>query len=208
MPGFFLDLVTSHRHSARDRGENQKPAGGRVEPLLDDLIQASSYPRLLGTAFLERCSPPIRRIWDYWNDRRGDRPLPGRRDIDPLSIPADLLPGIMLTEVLREPPWLRYRLVGTAQVALRGRDPTGQPVAGNYMCAHLGVKPDETMLNYRIVIEKRMPVYTYNPVTGMAPDGSSLRQSPLRANSSLLMPLSSDGTSVDMVLCYSELEAP
>ncbi len=114
----------------------------------------------------------------------------------------------MLTEVLRESPWLRYRLVGTAQVALRGRDPTGQPVAGNYMGAHLGVKPDETMLNYRIVIEKRLPVYTYNPVIGMAPDGSSLRQSPLRANSSLLMPLSGDGVNVDMVLCYSELEAP
>lgn len=179
-----------------------------MEQSLDDLIQASSYPRLLGTAFLERCSPPIRRIWDYWDSRRGDRPLPGRRDIDPLSIPADLLPGIMLTEVLRAPPLLRYRLVGTAQVTLRGRDPTGQPVAGNYMGAHLGVKPDETMLNYRIVIEKRVPVYTYNPVTGMAPDGSSLRQSPLRANSSLLMPLSSDGASVDMVLCYSELEAP
>ena len=179
-----------------------------MEQSLDDLIQASSYPRLLGTAFLERCSPPIRRIWDYWDSRRGDRPLPGRRDIDPLSIPADLLPGIMLTEVLQAPPWLRYRLVGTAQVALRGRDPTGQPVQGNYMGAHLGIAGDDVMLNYRIVIEKRIPVYTYNPVAGALPGGGSLRQVPLRANSSLLMPLSSDGTSVDMVLCYSELEAP
>ena len=179
-----------------------------MEKSLDDLIQASSYPRLLGTDFLDRCSPPIRRIWDYWNSRRGDRPLPGRHDIDPLSIPRDLLPGILLTEVLREPPWLRYRLVGTAQVTLRGRDPTGQPVAGNYMGVHLGTKPDETMLNYRIVIERRVPVYTYNPVIGMIPDGSSLRQMPLRANCSLLMPLSSDGIGVDMVFCYTELEAP
>lgn len=179
-----------------------------MEPSLDDLIQASPYPRLLGSAFLDRCSPPIRRIWEYWNSCRGDRPMPSRRDLDPLDIPADLLPGILLTEVLRAPPWLRYRLVGTAQVALRGRDPTGQPVAGNYMGAHLGVKADETMLNYRIVIEKQVPVYTYNPVIGMAPDGTSLRPSPLRANSSLLMPLSSDGISVDMVFCYSELDEP
>lgn len=176
------------------------------EPSLDDAVRASPYPRLLGTAFLDRCSPAIRRIWEYWNGCRGERDLPSRQDIDPLNIPADLLPGILLTEVLQEPPWLRYRLVGTAQVALRGRDPTGQPVAGNYMGAHLGVAGNDVMLNYRIIIEKRVPVYTYNPVVGVMPDGSSLRQAPLRANSSLLMPLSGDGSRVDMVFCYSEFD--
>lgn len=176
-------------------------------PSLDDAIRNSRYPRLFGTAFLDRCEPRIRRIWDYWDSRRGDRPMPARRDIDPLDIDADLLPGILLTEVLPEEPWLRYRLVGTAQVALRGRDPTGLPVQGNYMGAHLGVASDDVMLNYRIVIEKRLPVYTYNPIVGARPDGSSLRQSPLRANSSLLMPLSGDGQNVDMVFCYSELGA-
>jgi hypothetical protein len=179
-----------------------------VEPSLDDVIRGSSYPRLLGTEFLTCCSPAIRRFWDYWNRCRGDRPMPGRQDIDPLDIPADLLPGILLTEVLQQPPWLRYRLVGTAQVALRGRDPTGQPVAGNYMGAHLGLPDEDVMLNYRIVIEKRIPVYTYNPVIGATPDGSSMRQQPMRANSSLLMPLSTDGSRVDMVFCFSELEAP
>ncbi|MCW0233085.1 MAG: PAS domain-containing protein [Ferrovibrio sp.] len=175
---------------------------------LDDEIRNSAYPRLIGTAFLDRCSPKIRRFWEYWDSRRGGKPMPGRHDIDPLDIPSDLLPGILLTEVLRQPPWLRYRLVGTAQVALRGRDPTGQPVQGNYMGSHLGVAGDDVMLNYRIVIEKRTPVYTYNPVVGALPDGSSLRASSLRANSSLLMPLSPDGETVDMVFCFSDLEDP
>jgi hypothetical protein len=179
-----------------------------VEPSLDDVIRDSTYPRLLGTACLEVCSPAIRRFWDYWNSCRGDRPMPGRQDIDPLNIPSGLLPGILLTEVLQQQPWLRYRLVGTAQVALRGRDPTGQPVAGNYMGAHLGVPGNDVMLNYRIVIEKRIPVYTYNPIVGATPGGGSIRQQPMRAKSSLLMPLSSDGNRVDMVFCFSDLEGP
>jgi hypothetical protein len=179
-----------------------------VTRTLDEEIRLSKYPRLVGPVFLDRCSPRIRRIWEYWDTRRNDKAMPGRHDIDPLDIPSDLLPGIMLTEVLQQPPWLRYRLVGTAQVALRGRDPTGLPVQGNYMGAHLGVPGDDVMLNYRIVIEKRMPVYTYNPVVGVLPDGSSLRQSSLRANSSLLMPLSGDGENVDMVFCYSDLDDP
>jgi hypothetical protein len=172
---------------------------------LDDEILSSTYPRLLGTDFLGRCSPPVRRIWDYWNSRRGDRVMPARQDIDPVDIPADLLPNILLTEVLKEPPWLRYRLVGTAQVILRGRDPTGLPVEGNYMGAHLGVPGSDTMLNYRIVIEKQTTVYTYNPVPGAQPDGSSMRASPLQASSSLLMPLSGDGVTVDMVFCFTDL---
>lgn len=180
----------------------------QVSSSLDDEIAKSAYPRLMGEAFLDRCSPRIRRIWDYWNQKRGDRPMPSRQDIDPLDIPSDLLPGMLLTEVLKEPPWLRYRLVGTAQAALRGRDPTGQPVQSHYMGSHLGVTGDEVMLNYRIVIEKRTVVYTYNPVSGAGPDGSSLRQAPLQAKSSILMPLSSDGETVDMVFCFTDLENP
>lgn len=173
---------------------------------LDDEIRNSTYPRIVGLAFLDQCSAKIRRMFEYWDARRGDKPMPARQDIDPVGMPRDLLPCILLTEVLTEPPWLRYRLVGTAQAALRGRDATGQPVEGNYMGAHLGIPADETMLNYRIVIEKRTIVYTYNPIVGARPDGSSMRQKPLHANSSILMPLSSDGNTVDMVFCFTDLD--
>lgn len=177
-----------------------------MSSILDDEIGRSSYPRIVGLTFLDHCSPKIRRMWEYWDSRRSGRLMPGRQDIDPLDMPRDLLPGIMLTEVLREPPWLRYRLVGTGQVALRGRDPTGQPVQGNYMGAHLGIPGDDVMLNYRIVIKKRIVVYTYNPIIGARPDGSSMRQLPWYASSSVLMPLSGDGERVDMVFCFSDLD--
>lgn len=175
---------------------------------LDAAIRASTHPRVLGPGFLDRCSPRVRRIYEYWDEKRGNRAMPARRDIDPLSIPRDLLPGIVLTEVLREPPWLRYRLVGTAQVALRGRDPTGQPVHGNYLGAHQGLPGDNVILNYRIVIEKKTVVYVYNPLPGPAPDGSSLTQRAVRGNGTVLMPLSNDGENVDTVFCFSDLDEP
>lgn len=175
---------------------------------LDDAIRASKHPRILGAGFLDHCSPRVRRIYEYWDTLRGERAMPARRDIDPLSIPRDLLPGIVLTEVLGEPPWLRYRLVGTAQVALRGQDPTGQPVEGNYLGSRQGHPVDNVMLNYRIVIGKRTVVYVYNPLSSPAPDGSSLNQRLLRGNGTVLMPLSGDGNRVDMVFCYSDLEEP
>lgn len=175
---------------------------------LDDAIRTSTHPRILGPAFLDRCSPRVRRIYEYWDEQRGDRAMPARRDIDPLSIPRDLLPGIVLTEVLREPPWLRYRLVGTAQVALRGSDPTGQPVDGNYLGAHQGLPGDNVILNYRIVIEKKTVVYVYNPLPGPAPGSSSLTQRIVRGNGTVLMPLSNDGDSVDTVFCFSDLDQP
>jgi len=183
-------------------------AAGDKPASLDDAIRASRHPRVLGPGFLDQCSPRVRRIYEYWDGKRAGRPMPARRDIDPLDIPTDLLPGIVLTEVLPAAPWLRYRLVGTAQVVLRGRDPTGQPVRDHYMGVHLGVTGDDVMLNYRIVIEMKTLVYTHNPVAGALPDGSSLRQAPLRAKSSLLMPLSGDGETVDMVFCYTDLENP
>jgi hypothetical protein len=179
-----------------------------VSRSLDEEIRYSTYPRLIGTGFLDCCSPRIRRIWEYWDRQRGARPMPARHDIDPLGIPSDLLSGVLLTEVLKEAPWLRYRLVGTGQAALRGHDPTGQPVQNHYMGVHLGVGGNEVMLNYRIVIEKKTLVYTQNPISGALPDGSSLRQTPLHAKSSLLMPLSGDGETVDMVFCYTDLEIP
>lgn len=166
------------------------------------------HPRIVGPAFLDRCSPRVRRIYEYWNAKRGGRVMPARRDIDPLSIPRDLLPGIVLTEVLQEPPWLRYRLVGTAQVALRGSDPTGQPVEGNYLGVRQGQPGDNVMLNYRIVIEKKTVVYVYNPLPGPTPDGSSLNQRAIRGNGTVLMPLSNDGETVDTVFCFSDLDLP
>ena len=54
--------------------------------------------------------------------------LPSRRDIHPVEIGEALLPWIFLLDVIREdrrPDYL-YRLAGTSNVELVGRDPTGR----------------------------------------------------------------------------------
>lgn len=175
-------------------------------PPLDDALAASSHPRIVTMDFLAVCSRRIHRCWSYWNQQRGDRLMPTRGDIDPVEI-ADLLPYIVLTEVLNDPPYLVYRLVGTKQVAMRGRDPTGQPVRDNHLGHHIAFSPDEIILNYRIAIERRQPVYDYYPLTG--PDGgdTSFDAGPVKETGTLLLPLSPDGEQVNLVLCCTDIKS-
>lgn len=173
---------------------------------LDDMIQRSRHPRLLTLDFLTVCSARIRRAYAYWDAKRAGRAMPARSDINPTEIP-DLLPYIVLTDVLNEPPYLRYRLVGTRQVQMRGIDPTGKPVAGNHIGRHLAVDTtNEVLLNYWIVIGKRSFVYDNNRFLGPALDGGSLDIGQLHERGTLLLPLSSDGTHVDMVFCIIDVD--
>jgi hypothetical protein len=70
--------------------------------------------------------PKLQRMYRYWQQARpASDLLPGRQHIDPLDIP-DLLPGVWLLDVQREPFRLQYRLVGTRVVEAVGREVTGQ----------------------------------------------------------------------------------
>lgn len=168
-----------------------------------------AHPRLLTLAFLNRCTARIAEAYHYWDRVRGPCPMPSKNDIDPLDIPQ-LLPGIVLVDVLPSEPWLRYRLVGTHQVAMRGHDPTGQPVRGNYIGHHLGRADyeDAVLENYRLVIERRSFVYDYCYISreGLVMPTHWLGQA-IREMGTLLLPLSSDGETVDMVMAYSDYSA-
>lgn len=71
--------------------------------------------------------PHLVRLWQYWNERRGDRLGPRRAEIDPAEI-RDLLPGILIIEPVGDPPRFRYRLSGTASDEIHGRAITGTMV--------------------------------------------------------------------------------
>jgi len=62
----------------------------------------------------------------YWMQKRGDRLMPSRRDIDPTEIPRKILPNLQLIDVVDGGARFRYRLVGTATVEAYGKDFTGQ----------------------------------------------------------------------------------
>ncbi len=67
----------------------------------------------------------LRRLYAYWLDRKGDRRMPARRDIDPLDFPY-LLGSIMLVDVNRDPLRFRVRLHGTSLVRLSAYELTGK----------------------------------------------------------------------------------
>jgi hypothetical protein len=74
--------------------------------------------------------PKIARAHAYW---RAIHPppgpqgpvLPGRQHFDPVAIP-DVLPGVWMLDVQREPFRLRYRLAGTRIVESIGQEITGR----------------------------------------------------------------------------------
>jgi hypothetical protein len=74
---------------------------------------------------IELSDPVLRKLFDYWIEKKGDRIAPTRAEIDPGEIRA-LLPNVFLVERVGEPPRYRYRLVGTTVVKEFGEEITGR----------------------------------------------------------------------------------
>jgi hypothetical protein len=68
-------------------------------------------------------------LFRYWDEKRGGRALPARRDIDPIEMGPRLLPHLMLCELADRGSRIRFRLVGTLLVKRLGYDPTGKWLA-------------------------------------------------------------------------------
>jgi len=76
---------------------------------------------------LERIiNPRLRRLYEYWCERRGDRRFPSRGDIDPLDL-AFILGNLILIDVIEgDPPGFFIRLHGTNLVTRAGYELTGK----------------------------------------------------------------------------------
>jgi hypothetical protein len=77
-----------------------------------------------GYDIAEIASPRIHRLYAYWVDRRGERSMPRREDIDPAQLKL-LLPDLIISELEPAPLRIRYRLVGTRVAEVTGLDYTG-----------------------------------------------------------------------------------
>lgn len=135
----------------------------------------------------EIAHPGLRALYDYWDERRSGRRMPGRKDLDPLDVPK-LLPNLMLIDVVAVPFRMAYRLVGTALVERMGRDATGLSVEE----AYLGGDWEKILRDCRFVIEKGLPCLRQN--NAVDAKGRQL------AYQRLLLPLASGGERVDMIL--------
>ncbi len=128
----------------------------------------------------------LRWLHDYWLLKKRERPFPARADIAPEEI-RDILPWVFIMERVEER--LRYRLVGEAF-----REIYGDKLIGLFMdeidldhitAAYIG--------EYATCIETRQPVARQWKFTKLS--GRHLEYE------RLIMPLSADGTSINMFLC-------
>ena len=90
----------------------------------------------------------------YWLDKRGGRPLPERRDIDPLELAPGLLPHLTLCDLFDRGTRARFRLVGTVVVQRLGFDPTGR-----YLDQEKSGFFDLVAVLHRLVYCERAPVH-------------------------------------------------
>jgi hypothetical protein len=140
--------------------------------------------------FREQLSDPdLIRFYDYWAALRGDRRMPSRKDVDPLKIPPEFLPNLMLIDVLRDPRRYRYRLVGTHVVTASGEDRTGRIFDNvSFFKVHPAV-----IQQYESVVDSGQPFYSLEAFTNFI-TGSTYEAD------RLLLPLSSDDQRVDVML--------
>ena len=134
--------------------------------------------------------PRMLGLYEYWHRRRGGRRMPARRDIDPVEIPHQL-PNLMLVDVEHSPLRFRYRLVGTRVVSFSGEDRTGR-----YFNLTQFIEKNPVILEqYQRTVDTGEPLFSLEPFTNLI-NGNSYEVE------RLLLPMSSDGMNVDMILVY------
>lgn len=142
---------------------------------------------LAADRFLQQIDDPrLRQVYRYWDDLRGSRFAPSYAEVDPVAIPK-LLSCLLITEVETTPQGrrYRYRLCGTEV-----EQNFGSPMRGRYIDS-LMQGPYLTYIQslYDRLVAQRSAIYTV----------SSYHQKALDTKR-LMLPLSSDGVSVDTVL--------
>lgn len=128
----------------------------------------------------------LRRLYEYWLDRCGGRAMPARTDIDPIEM-RFILGHVMLLDVLPPVPRFRVRLQGSELTWWIGRELTGrtiEPGPGREL---------ETLAQERLagVVSSRAP---FGWIGDHAIDDIPRRYE------ALILPLSANGSSVDMLL--------
>lgn len=129
--------------------------------------------------------PHFVEILSAWQGWRSDNRIPSRSDFDPINHPR-LLPDIALFDVEDAPRRYRVRLVGTRIVKAMGRDTTGQYINDF-------PNTDAIIQRFDTLVESRRPYFTdFQPVTWISDNA--------RHYSTLGLPLSHDGTHVNMIM--------
>lgn len=148
---------------------------GQVEPGLTEPI------------WIGQRGPLLQSLFQYWRGKSRDGRLPRRSDIDPTEIPR-LLSRMTIVEVVDDARRYIYRLVGTKEVEMRGRDPTGLSVIDGF----LGPSAENALGFYDRTVAMRAPVY--DDKSYISTNGRWV------SDETLFLPLSEDGARIDRIL--------
>jgi len=144
---------------------------------------------------VELASPRLRKLHNFWVERRQADRLPGRLEFDPFTFP-DLLPWIILHDVIDLGGRRRYRIrvEGTEVAKMFGTHRSGKWLEEVF-------PPEDAERIHRAydtVVETREPRTWRTHAT--LPSGAIVHYT------RLLMPLASDGRNVDRLLGMLEFE--
>lgn len=140
----------------------------------------------------------LRRLYEYWDEKRGSRRAPARADINPTEIP-ELLGYVNIFEVQDVPRDFKVRLNGSEVTRMLGQEITGK------WCSDVFSGEDAERCNqaFNICVDEWTPAIVE---TTLAFCGR-----PHAAQTFVALPLSADGQRVDTMITahsYHFLETP
>ena len=116
--------------------------------------------------------------------------MPRRADIDPTEISPRVLPGLTMVDVVPDERRYVYRMLGTAEVQVRGSDPTGKSV----LEAFLGPNADDAIGCYDRVVQARAAFIDPVPY--------AMRNGHYVAEETIFLPLANDNGEVDKIIVF------
>lgn len=130
--------------------------------------------------------PILRKLYIYWDDKRGQQPYPRRADVDPVEIPM-LLPYVILVDAVADSEDFVFRVAGTMVTEASGMELTGKRLR------LLPLSPIGTIVaEFTQVIESAKPRYSAGPLTNPLDRYDRVER--------LLLPLAKAGAKVEQIL--------
>jgi hypothetical protein len=161
-----------------------------TEPLMTrphDIVPCSNEAGIRLDPTLAFNRPELKKLLGIWDALRQGRRMPARADLGPFDLKAHL-GHLFLVDVQRDPLRFRYRLIGTKITNIVHRDVTGRYFEDIYTGRLL-----ESMIEVQSwVVNERAPLRIFNR-TGHP-------RNTVYVYDGLLLPLSADGETVNMVL--------
>lgn len=136
----------------------------------------------------------VRWFHQFWDSKRGDRPMPSWHDFDPAEMRA-ILPNIFVVSIEHEPFRVFYRLVGTKAASFR------HELTGRYLDEIVEFPDDiraELKDEYKLVCDEKRPTFSKDILETRFGHKMTVYGS--------IFPLSSDGINVDRCIAVEDYE--